>query len=100
MKNKSILIVIFSLFFFNTPTECMLTRVSQLVVTKSKKLSTKAIIPDMRTLQDSTPLSNEEKNKQLIETMREAVKEELARRNKEETSQKKADTIPSWSDTK
>lgn len=79
MKKRNVLII-FSLFFLHTTTQCMLVRVAQLVATNRKN-----IIPAIKQ-HESYLLRDQDKNNPLQDTMKKAVEEELARREAIENS--------------
>lgn len=94
MNNKSVFIIIFTLFFFNTTTECMLQRVSTLIGRRLTSKTTLAV-----TEQDTTSLNNEQRNKLVTQAMKNAVKEELAQREVKDSHKKGikySRTVPFW----
>lgn len=75
--NRNAIVVIFSVFFFNTSTECMLKRASQSLLACRHYSASKSTIPAAATQESPALLSNEERNKQLTAAIAAASAEKI-----------------------
>ena len=77
MNNRSFFIAIFSLFFFNTTTECMFTRKTSQLLLASRNCTTSKTLIRTLTQHDSAPLSKEEREKQVTAAIAAHVAEKI-----------------------